>query len=420
MDYGFLSNKKLLNTAVTRAQSMVAVVGDPVSLCSLGRCRSVERLVISDYDKLIFYVLLLYKFFSLCCRKIWEMFIETCSKNNSLYGLTWQDLKSLLLAVELKKKYKLNPLAPEFIPRCLHVEPYLQIIGTPTSQPPPGMYPYSDGISGVCQMNNVQSSRVFTYDNIRYQLPQKAPVIPAPILQPTVIPQSVQPSVNWNQTGGAIPTVVNHVNTVNTVSHFNPVTVKPPPTQPAIRAPPGFPPLQVRPNPIVYPQVTNPPFANVLQPLTQFSQSPATFIPPPIRNTVATENSIPLHLTLIPLSQYMRSHPPPAYTTITSSTKTFNSLANFGNPVYGAPLIQNGYKPVINGAYVPNVQNEINYVQDFTPTYALPTAINGNGVQNVNSNQVSECNEAGEIWMVGISCCVILAGGERFEEYFTA
>lgn len=39
MDYGFLSNKKLLNTAVTRAQSLVAVVGDPVSLCSLGRCR---------------------------------------------------------------------------------------------------------------------------------------------------------------------------------------------------------------------------------------------------------------------------------------------------------------------------------------------------------------------------------------------
>lgn len=43
MDYGFLSNKKLLNTAVTRAQSLVAVVGDPVSLCSLGRCRLVER-----------------------------------------------------------------------------------------------------------------------------------------------------------------------------------------------------------------------------------------------------------------------------------------------------------------------------------------------------------------------------------------
>jgi hypothetical protein len=41
MDYGFLSNSKLLNTAITRAQSLVAVVGDPVALCSIGRCRSV-------------------------------------------------------------------------------------------------------------------------------------------------------------------------------------------------------------------------------------------------------------------------------------------------------------------------------------------------------------------------------------------
>lgn len=329
-------------------------------------------------------------------RKIWEMFIETCSKNNSLYGLTWQDLKSLLLAVELKKKYKLNPLAPEFIPRCLHVEPYLQIMSAPTSQPPPGPYAYNDTALGQ-PMNNVQTARVYTYDNIRYQLPQKAAVLPTPpVIQPTVIPQTAPAAVNWNAAAGAPISAVNHLSAVNTLNHFNPVTVKPPPAQAAIRAPPGFPPLQVRPNPIVYPQVTNQPFANIYQPLPQFSQSPATFIPPPVRSTVATEASgIPLHLTLIPLSQYMRSHPPPtAYTTITSTSKTFNaSLANFGNPVYGAPLIQNGYKPaVINGSYVPSVQNDINFVQDYTPTYTLPpTAINGNsGVTNVTSNQVSE------------------------------
>ena len=35
-DFGFLSNDKLLNTAITRAQSLVAVVGDPVALCSIG------------------------------------------------------------------------------------------------------------------------------------------------------------------------------------------------------------------------------------------------------------------------------------------------------------------------------------------------------------------------------------------------
>lgn len=41
LDYGFLSNIKLLNTAVTRAQSLVAVVGDPLALCTVGSCRSV-------------------------------------------------------------------------------------------------------------------------------------------------------------------------------------------------------------------------------------------------------------------------------------------------------------------------------------------------------------------------------------------
>lgn len=39
LDLGFLSNIKLLNTAVTRAESLVVVVGDPVSLCLVGKCR---------------------------------------------------------------------------------------------------------------------------------------------------------------------------------------------------------------------------------------------------------------------------------------------------------------------------------------------------------------------------------------------
>ena len=41
VDYGFLSNMKLLNTAITRAQSLVAVVGDPLALCTVGSCRLV-------------------------------------------------------------------------------------------------------------------------------------------------------------------------------------------------------------------------------------------------------------------------------------------------------------------------------------------------------------------------------------------
>ena len=40
-DYGFLSNIKLLNTAITRAQSLVAVIGDPLALCTVGNCRLV-------------------------------------------------------------------------------------------------------------------------------------------------------------------------------------------------------------------------------------------------------------------------------------------------------------------------------------------------------------------------------------------
>ena len=97
VDYGFLSNSKLLNTAITRAQSLVAVVGDPVALCSIGRCR-----------------------------KVWERFIEICNLNKSLFGITWGLLRSQLDGVELKKTYVLNPLAPEFIPRALQAEAYLR------------------------------------------------------------------------------------------------------------------------------------------------------------------------------------------------------------------------------------------------------------------------------------------------------
>lgn len=64
VDYGFLSNLKLLNTAITRAQSLVAVVGDPIALCSVGRCS-----------------------------KVWERFIQICKDNESLFGITWTQLK---------------------------------------------------------------------------------------------------------------------------------------------------------------------------------------------------------------------------------------------------------------------------------------------------------------------------------------
>lgn len=40
-DFGFLSDAKLLNTALTRTQSAVIVVGDPVALCAIGECSKV-------------------------------------------------------------------------------------------------------------------------------------------------------------------------------------------------------------------------------------------------------------------------------------------------------------------------------------------------------------------------------------------
>ena len=96
-DFGFLSNPKLLNTAITRAQSLVAVIGDPVALCSIGKCR-----------------------------RLWERFIDTSNKNSSLFGTPWDNLLLMLKQCELGKPYVLNPLAPEFIPRAARTENYLR------------------------------------------------------------------------------------------------------------------------------------------------------------------------------------------------------------------------------------------------------------------------------------------------------
>lgn len=52
-------------------------------------------------------------------RKFWEHFISICHENSSLHGITFEQIKAQLEALELKKTYVLNPLAPEFIPRAL-------------------------------------------------------------------------------------------------------------------------------------------------------------------------------------------------------------------------------------------------------------------------------------------------------------
>ena len=42
-DFAFLSDRKLLNTAMTRTKSLVAAVGDPVALCAIGECIQIWR-----------------------------------------------------------------------------------------------------------------------------------------------------------------------------------------------------------------------------------------------------------------------------------------------------------------------------------------------------------------------------------------
>ena len=81
----FLSDPKLLNTAVTRARCMVAVVGDPVSLCTVGECRG-----------------------------IWRDYIKRCDDAGGLYGTTMKELSREISASIAT--VQLNPSAETFIP----------------------------------------------------------------------------------------------------------------------------------------------------------------------------------------------------------------------------------------------------------------------------------------------------------------
>ena len=82
----FLSDPKLLNTAFTRARCLVAVVGDPVSICTVGECRS-----------------------------IWRDYIMRCNEKGGLYGVTMEELvKEINAAIA---GIELNPKAEPFVPK---------------------------------------------------------------------------------------------------------------------------------------------------------------------------------------------------------------------------------------------------------------------------------------------------------------
>ncbi|XP_068672377.1 3'-5' exoribonuclease HELZ2-like isoform X2 [Montipora foliosa] len=77
----FLSDPKLLNTALTRAQSLVAVVGDPFSLRTIGDCQG-----------------------------LWEEFIKRCTELGTLFGIEHSELEACIFPSGL------NVNAAEFIP----------------------------------------------------------------------------------------------------------------------------------------------------------------------------------------------------------------------------------------------------------------------------------------------------------------
>ena len=82
----FLSDSTLLNTAITRAKSLVAVVGEPVSLCTVGECRG-----------------------------NWRDYIKRCHDRKALYGTTFGELEKLISASV--SRIPLNPEAHDFIPK---------------------------------------------------------------------------------------------------------------------------------------------------------------------------------------------------------------------------------------------------------------------------------------------------------------
>ena len=84
----FLSDPKLLNTAITRAMSLVAVVGDPVSLSTAGDCRG-----------------------------NWRDYIRRCHERGTLHGASYEEILKKIDAP--LAKITLNPEANEFVPQSI-------------------------------------------------------------------------------------------------------------------------------------------------------------------------------------------------------------------------------------------------------------------------------------------------------------
>ena len=82
----FLSDARLLNTAITRTKSLVAVVGEPVSLCTVGKCRG-----------------------------NWRDYIRRCADRDALYGIFYEELRQQVDAS--LRGISLNPQAANCVPK---------------------------------------------------------------------------------------------------------------------------------------------------------------------------------------------------------------------------------------------------------------------------------------------------------------
>ncbi|KAL6256036.1 hypothetical protein P5V15_013271 [Pogonomyrmex californicus] len=105
-DYGFLTDPRLLNTALTRAKCFVAVVGDPVALLTIGSCKD-----------------------------LWKKYLDVAD----LYGMDRKELQTHLNQVSKIQISPLNPHAREFFPRAppLCFVQYIQVpIWYPLIYPP--------------------------------------------------------------------------------------------------------------------------------------------------------------------------------------------------------------------------------------------------------------------------------------------
>lgn len=222
-------------------------------------------------------------------RKVWERFIEICNSNDSLFGIKWSYLRSLLDGVELKKTYTLNPLAPEFVPRQFQSEAYIRvpsIVGAyngiaPNVRfvapylPPNTIYPVP-----TAYFPGYQPPPPNSFYSIRPPAATVYPPTSAPQLNPWGLnyPQMVSP----NGTNGVFPGN----------SWVKKKDISPPIRREEIRPPPGLLPPQQR-----------PPFSQIPRPSptspNQFMESymnqnsymrpagqPSPFISPPVHNPV--------------------------------------------------------------------------------------------------------------------------------------